>query len=66
MPDKPLSARELDCLHWAALGKTSWETALILGLSEHTINFHVKNACAKLGADNRRAAVVMAIRLGLL
>ncbi|HEY0296577.1 MAG TPA: helix-turn-helix transcriptional regulator [Bordetella sp.] len=66
MPEILLSDRERDCLHWAALGKTSWETGHILGLSQHTINFHVRNACVKLGASNRRAAVAMALRLGLL
>lgn len=65
-PDKPLSTRELDCLRWAAQGKTSWETAVILGLAERTVNFHIGNACAKLGVGNRRAAVVTALRLGLL
>src|SRR5690606_34818573 len=40
-PDRriSLSRRELECLYWSALGKTSWETAIILGLSERTINF---------------------------
>jgi len=66
MPDKHLSERERDCLRWIALGKTSWETGHILGLSQHTINFHVRNACAKLGVDNRLAAVAMALRLGLI
>ena len=53
-------------MHWAALGKTSRQTGDILGLSQHTIDFHVRNACVKLGAGNRRAAVAMALRLGLL
>jgi len=66
MPHKSLSGRELDCLHWAAIGKTSWETARILGVSEHTINFHLKNASAKLGVRTRRAAVAAALRHGLL
>lgn len=65
-PPKPLSNRERSCLHWAAVGKTSWETALILGVSEHTVNFHLKNACRKLGVRTRRAAVVAALQGGLL
>ena len=48
------------------MGKTSWETARILGISESTVNFHLSNACAKLGVRGRRAAVVMALRLGLI
>lgn len=65
-PIKPLSERQASCLHWAAMGKTSWETARILGVSESTVNFHLCNACNKLGVRGRRAAVVMALRLGLI
>ena len=61
-----LSPRESASLHWSAIGKTSWETARILGISESTVNFHLSNACAKLGVRGRRAAVVMALRLGLI
>lgn len=63
---KPLSERQASCLHWAAMGKTSWETARILGVSESTVNFHLCNACDKLGVRGRRAAVVMAMKLGLI
>ncbi|HEY9273060.1 helix-turn-helix domain-containing protein [Achromobacter sp.] len=63
---KPLSERQASCLHWAAMGKTSWETARILGVSESTVNFHLCNACDKLGVRGRRAAVVAALRLGLI
>jgi DNA-binding CsgD family transcriptional regulator len=66
MQHKNLSERESACLHWAATGKTSWETAAILGVSERTVNFHLQNACRKLSARNRRAAVVTALALGLL
>lgn len=55
-----LSPREHDCLHWAALGKTSEEIAIIMGLSHHTINFHLRNACRKLDAPNRYAAIAKA------
>ena len=62
----PLSGRELQCLEWVSLGKTSWETASILGLSERTVNFHLRNACRKLNVYGRQAGVVKALRLGLL
>ena len=48
------------------MGKTSWETARILGVSESTVNFQLRNACARLGVRGRRAAVVAALRRGLL
>lgn len=66
MCKKPLTTRELTCLHWAAVGKTSWEVGIILGLTERTINFHVHNACRKLGVHGRQAAITAAFQLGLL
>jgi DNA-binding CsgD family transcriptional regulator len=66
MPEMKLSEREAACLQWAAAGKTSRETAMILGVSERTVNFHLQNACRKLCARNRRAAVATALTSGLL
>ncbi|KCV60527.1 transcriptional regulator, LuxR family [Bordetella bronchiseptica 99-R-0433] len=67
MPQRTiLTPRELDCLHWSALGKTSWETARILGIAARTVDFHLANACAKLAVANRRAAVARAVQCGLL
>lgn len=63
---KPLSNREIACLYWSSAGKTSWETGSILGVSESTVNFHLRNACAKLGVRGRRAAVAAALRQNLL
>ncbi|NYT85068.1 helix-turn-helix domain-containing protein [Pollutimonas harenae] len=63
---KPLTERELTCLRWAAVGKTSWEMGAILGLTERTVNFHVHNACRKLGVHGRQAAITTALRSGLL
>ena len=63
---KMLTHREKQCLLWAALGKTSWEIAQILNVSERTTVFHFSNAAKKLGAVNRRQAVVRAIALGFI
>ena len=62
----PLSGREVQCLEWVSRGKTSWETATILGLSGRTVNFHLLNACRKLNVYGRQAGVAQAMRLGLL
>lgn len=56
-----LSRREQDVLRWAARGKTCWETGQILGLTERTVDFYIKNACAKLGASTKTQAVSLAI-----
>jgi len=61
-----LTPRELSCLHWAAIGKTSWEIGVIIGASERTINFHIGRACHKLGVNRRQAAVTIALQCGLL
>lgn len=61
-----LSERERECLLWVSVGKTAWETAVILGLSRRTIEFHLKNAVRKLGASNKVHATTTAIRNGLL
>jgi len=61
-----LSSRELDCLRWAAAGKSSEEIALILSLSSHTVNEYLKQAMRKLDAVTRIQAVAAACRLGLI
>lgn len=61
-----LSAREREIMKWLSEGKSSWETSVILGISERTVNFHVYNVLTKLGAANRPQALAMAARSGLL
>lgn len=59
-----MTPREADCLHWVAQGKTNWEIASILGVSENTVRYHLKNAYKKLGANSRGSAVKRAMRSG--
>lgn len=61
-----LTARERECLLWAAEGKTSWEIARILGISERTVIFHLQNAARRLNASSRQQAVALAISQGLI
>ncbi|WP_283811132.1 LuxR family transcriptional regulator [Bradyrhizobium sp. SUTN9-2] len=61
-----LSNREISCVRWVAEGKSSWEIGRILGISENTVNFHVKTSMRKLGATSRIQAVAIAIRLNVL
>src|SRR4051794_19520002 len=65
-PPGQLSEREKACLSWAAVGKSSWEIGRILGISENTVIFHVKNAMRKLGANSRTLAALKAVELGLI
>jgi DNA-binding response OmpR family regulator len=55
-----LNEREVEVLTWVARGKTSMEIAQILGLTKRTIDFHIDNARAKLGAATRTEAVIKA------
>src|SRR6266481_2547528 len=52
-----LSNRELDVLYWLALGKTGYETSVILGISLCTVRVHIRNTLRKLGASNIPHAV---------
>jgi len=61
-----LSPRERECLQWTAEGKTSWECAVILGLSERTVRFYLESARHKLGAANTLHAVIKAGKASLL
>ncbi|MNR26225.1 Regulatory protein SdiA [compost metagenome] len=61
-----LTAREVEILKWLADGKTSRDVSDILRISFDTVNFHVKNAIAKLGVTNKTAAAAQAILMGLL
>lgn len=61
-----LTEREKECLLWAAEGKTSWETAQILRISERTVIFHLQNAAKKLNVVNRQHAIARAVANGLI
>lgn len=56
-PSNVLSTREAEVLEWIAAGKTNTEIALILGISPHTAKHHVAKVIAKLGVENRGAAM---------
>ena len=62
----PLTAREIEVLRLLASGMTNRGTALALGISEHTVKFHVGSVLARLGARSRTEAVSIAARMGLL
>lgn len=61
-----LTDRERECLTWTARGKTAWSISRIIGVSEHTVNFHIKSVMQKLKAANRIQAVALAVRVGLI
>ena len=64
--DEPLTPREMEVLQRLAEGLTNKAIAQELGISEHTIKFHVNAIMSKLHAQSRTEAVVRATRLGLI
>ncbi len=65
-PASRLSEREIECLTWAALGRTDTEIGATIRRAPSTARFHIDNAIAKLGARNRTQAVAIAAQLGLI
>jgi DNA-binding CsgD family transcriptional regulator len=61
-----LSAREIEVLNWIMTGKSNWDISRLLGVSEATVKFHVKNILLKLDVCSRAHAVAVAIGHGLI
>lgn len=61
-----LSAREAQCVRWAAAGKTNAEIGTILSLSISTVRFHLRNAAEKLGVTTRARMIQIATGHGYL
>jgi DNA-binding CsgD family transcriptional regulator len=64
--DCQLTKREVECLRWAAVGKTDKEISMILSRSHATIRFHIQNAGEKLDSVNRSQTIFKAAQLGYL
>jgi NarL family two-component system response regulator YdfI len=61
-----LTEREVEVLRMLAEGLGNKTIANRLGISEHTVKFHVSSVIAKLGASGRTEAVTIGIRRGLI
>jgi len=61
-----LTAREREVLQLVALGLPNKAIARRLGISEHTVKFHVAAILTRLGAGSRTEAVHLAARRGLV
>jgi DNA-binding CsgD family transcriptional regulator len=62
----PLTSRERDVLRLVARGHTYASAAERLGLSTHTVASHIKKIYRKLGVHSAGAAVMRALKLGLI
>ena len=56
-----LTAREAEILSWVVQGKTNPEIGIILGIQLTTVKKHLESIFAKLGVENRTAAVTLAL-----
>ena len=61
IPASMLSRRELQCLEFAAQGKSDWVVGKLLNISERTVHNHIENAKRRLGVVTRVQAVVHAL-----
>lgn len=61
-----LSPRELECLTWVSLGKSSTDIGSILDISSRTVDAYLEKACSKLSVRTRIEAVVMAVQMEII
>jgi len=59
-----LSEREHEILQWLGSGKTNWEIAQVLQISENTVKNHVHRILIKLKVNNRAQAVAKGLLPG--
>jgi DNA-binding CsgD family transcriptional regulator len=61
-----LTRREIEILRWTMEGKTAWAVGAILGVTEGTVNFHLRNIFRKVGASSKHQAVLKALKMRLI
>ncbi len=64
--DEPLTPREIEVLGLLGEGAANKEIAHRLGITEHTVKFHVASILDKLHAASRTEAVAIGLRGGLI
>lgn len=61
-----LTPREIEVLRLMAEGFGNKQIAARLGISDHTVKFHISSILAKLSVSSRTEAVTQGIRMGLI
>ncbi|WP_018394100.1 MULTISPECIES: helix-turn-helix domain-containing protein [Bacillaceae] len=59
-----LTKREKEVFDWLIVGKSTYDIAQLLGISEKTVRNHISNGIQKLGVKGRAQAIVELLRLG--
>jgi DNA-binding CsgD family transcriptional regulator len=62
----PLSSREIECLQWAAAGKSDADIALLVGIKPATAHFHIERVKRRLGVNTRVEAVAVGVLHGVI
>jgi DNA-binding CsgD family transcriptional regulator len=65
-PVESLTPREFEVLRLVAEGLHNRDIAERLGVTEHTVKFHLGAIFGKLGASTRTEAVQKGLRLGVI
>ncbi len=65
-PAQALTEREIQVLGMLSQGLANKTIAWKLGISEHTVKFHVSSIFTKLNVSSRTEAVTLGARLGLV
>ena len=66
LPQVLLTPREIEVLRLMADGESNKRIAHKLGISDHTVKFHVTSILSKLNAGTRTEAVTLGVRMGLV
>jgi len=64
--DETLSQREIEVLREVSAGRANKQVAAKLRLSEETVKTHMRSILAKLNAQDRTHAVMIALRRGII
>jgi DNA-binding CsgD family transcriptional regulator len=65
-PSVQLQPRQLEILKLTMEGKSAWVVGSLLGISENTVNYHMKQLFRVLDVSTKGQAVLKAMELGLL
>jgi DNA-binding CsgD family transcriptional regulator len=61
-----LTKREKEVLLWVVAGKSNSDISTILSISDHGVDFHLRNLFKKLGVTSRVVAALRGVQLGLI
>lgn len=61
-----LQPRQMEILRLTVEGKSAWVVGSLLGISENTVNYHMKQLFKQLDVSSKQSAVLKAMELGLI